>query len=250
MIEKPDLFEIRLREICSLRRRNLLRRNLLRLTVSGILLLKDLLTGGIKMKRFGKLLVLLLALAFCFALLPVSAAAETYTFNKKSSQPWCFKTIIVSMGSIRSLSCDGVPLKFAGINAGGAHSQYDVILADQNEQTYQIRVMTSFLLSLRSGTHTFLVTDGPDAGRSFDFVISGMADFDFPPATPTDLGGSDEPDEVLRFGGMSGAGVAETKGGKPLDSEAAAAPPAARTRQAAILPENAPTANPSTGAAL
>jgi len=204
------------------------------------------------MKHLRKLLALLLALACCLALLPVSAMAETYYYSKKGNQPWCFDTIVVSMASMRYLSCDGNPMRFGGVMGGGAHSEYDVKYADRKAGTFQIRIMTSFLDTLSTGTHTFTVTDGPDKGRTFDIVVKmGTRLEDLPPATPTDLsGGSDEPDEVLYIGAMSGAGAAATKGGKPADIAAAAALPAAQAQQAVILPENAPVANPATGAAI
>ena len=49
---------------------------------------------------------------------------------------------------------------------------------------------------------------------------------------------------------MSGVGVAETKGGKPAESDAASTISAEQAQQAVILQEGAPAANPATGAAI
>ena len=130
------------------------------------------------------------------------------------------------------------------------NAEYDIIEIDRSKSTFQIRVMTSFLDKLENGTHTFEVTEGSEKGKTFDIIVDNeFIDADRPPATPTDLG-SDEPDEVLYIGGMKGAGVAETKGGKPAESDAASTISAAQAQQAVILPENAPAANPATGAEL
>ena len=206
------------------------------------------------MKRFRKLFALLLALAFCCALLPVSAMAESYTYEffaeKQKNKPWAINTIVIDFHSAGYLSCDGKQMDYGGVMTKGNSSDYDVMFVDRLKGAVQIRVLTSFLDRLSAGTHTFTVTDGPDKRRTFDIMISGYFGKDWPPATPTDLGGSDEPDEVLYIGGMKGAGVAETKGGKPAESAAAAALSAAQAQQVVILPEGAPAANPATGAAL
>ena len=207
------------------------------------------------MKRFRKLFALLLALAFCCALLPVSAMAESYTYEffaeKQKNKPWAINTIVIDFHSAGYLSCDGKQMDYGGVMTKGNSSDYDVMFVDRLKGAVQIRVLTSFLDRLSAGTHTFTVTDGPDKGRTFDIKISGLFVMDWPPATPTDLSsGSDEPDEVLYIGAMSGAGVAETKGGKPAESDAASTISAAQAQQAVILPENAPAANPATGAAL
>ncbi len=206
------------------------------------------------MKHFGKLFSLLMALAFCLALLPLSAMAETYDYDAdvKSKNPWCLNTIIVHYDSSKCLSCDGKPMYFGGVMTRNHNAEYDIIEIDRSKSTFQIRVMTSFLDKLENGTHTFEVTEGSEKGKTFDIIVDNeFIDADRPPATPTDLG-SDEPDEALYIGGMSGAGVVSTKGGKVAESKAAAGASTAQTAivSPVILPENAPTANPATGAAL
>ncbi len=214
------------------------------------------------MKHFGRLFALLLALAFCLALLPLSAMAETYDYDAdvKSKNPWCLNTIIVHYDSSKCLSCDGKPMYFGGVMTRNHYAEYDIIEIDRSKSTFQIRVMTSFLDKLENGTHTFEVTEGSEKGKTFDIIVDNeFIDADRPPATPTDLdGGSDEPDEVLYIGGMSGGGAVSTRGGKAVESEAATGVPASAVKASAqtatvsavILPENAPSANPATGAAL
>ncbi len=221
------------------------------------------------MKKPNRLFVLLSALAFCLALLTVPAAAETNTYqyngNKlmKSKKPWSVNTIVVDFGSAPYLSCDGSPMRYGSVMKGNTNTDYDVMLVDMASGSVQFRVQTTFLDKLNKGIHTFRVTGGPDEGKTFEIDLVFDKEIEsFPPATPTDLdGGSDEPDEVLYFGGMSGAGAASTGGGKAPGSEAAAAvsagaagqaaPAQTATVSAAILPENADAPkNPSTGAAL
>ncbi len=220
------------------------------------------------MKKPNRLFVLLSALAFCLALLTVPAAAETNTYQydgnsfKRGEKPWSVNTIVVDKHSAEFLSCDGRPMIYGHIMKGNTNTDYDVMWVNMASGSVQFRVQTTFLDKLSRGVHTFRVTGGPDKGKTFEIdVVSDKAIERFPPATPTDLdGGSDEPDEVLYFGGMSGAGAASTGGGKAPGSEAAAAVSAGAAGQAApaqtatvsavILPENASFANPATGAAL
>ena len=189
------------------------------------------------MKRFRKLFALLLALVCCLALLPVSAMADpTFTYVKGSGK---------NLSTIHKNARGDFLGRYTARGSNGSyplHNGKEFTIIDRLGDSYLV-LRSSFLESLPNGNYRI-------SAGNFSFTVKSAVN-DWPPATPTDLsGGSDEPDEVLYIGGMKGAGAAAAKGGKPADSAAAAAVSAAQTQQVVILPENAPAANPATGAEL
>ncbi len=220
------------------------------------------------MKRSKKLFALLLALACCLALLTVSAMAEdTFTYVKGLGKDL---EIPLEKGYTNYLSYSRLSImvlrQMETGNVYYLHNAGEFAIENTRIKNYLI-LFSSFLENIPDGKYVTDVDLSRDSTIPTLTLFVESAGGDFPPATPTDLGGSDEPDEVLYPGGMSGAGVntvkggaaakgaltdgvAETKGGKPAERETGAALPAAKTQQAAILPENASAANPATGAAL
>ncbi len=207
------------------------------------------------MKRFRKLFALLLALGCCLALLPVSAMAENFTYVKGTGMD--LKIPLNDDDGRKNYEDYLRTLKFIEFACNESLEYYDLY---QNEgfgfyftkNKKYLLIYSYFLESISDGTYHFSASSSLFDEINFaDYhIIVKSAVADWPPATPTDLGGSDEPDEVLYIGGMKGAGVAETKGGKPADSKAAAAVSAVQAQQVVILPENAPAANPATGASI
>ena len=144
------------------------------------------------MKRFRKLLALLLALAFCCALLTVSAMADpTFTYVKGSGK---------NLETIHKKVRGDFLWQYI---ADGSNGTYKLIQTKEFfirdlPGYYCLVFKSSFLESIPNGDYQI-------SGENFSFTVKSAVN-DWPPATPTDLsGGSDEPDEVLYVGRMTGA---------------------------------------------
>ncbi len=193
------------------------------------------------MKRFGKLFALLLALAFCLALLPLSAMADYPVFTYVKGTKRDLGTIPVSskLGyGVLKVHGTGGPAYGSVFTLNNREYYFDGIVGG-----YLLVFNTSFLESIPEGKYSV-------DKMHINLAVKGSGG-DWPPATPTDLG-HDEPDEVLYVGGMSGGGAARVAGGKAAESEVTTSSSTVQTATVSlvILPENASSANPATGVAI